>query len=217
MANLWTLAREREQPDFQYMDQETLEQIKFNKPVFKDSDTEFCFTQKDLDLVLDSAPAEDWYLRKEIISSIHGVAHTIRVMVYAYILAKDEIDQSVLKALLLACAVHDTQRLNDKGDEQHEERALEYFKDKFADNENYELICQILEGTHEYEKYLRTADALDRYRLPKVKWWIDDSYLETKPEESLKSFAFDLIVCSEQRMLQGTDHKSGVIGCLAII
>lgn len=217
MTSLWSLAQERKQPDFQYMDQETLDQIKFNKPAFKDSDKEFYFTQKDIDLILDLSPDEDWYLQNEITSSIHGIAHTIRVMVYGLTLARDEVNFEDLKALLLACAIHDTQRLNDRGDEEHEERALTWLKNKFSDNENYELIYKILEGSHEYEKYLRTADALDRYRLPKVKWWVNDSYLETKPVESVKSFAFDLVTCSEQKVLRGANQKNSVIECLAII
>lgn len=216
MTSLWSLAQERKQPDFQYMDQETLDQIQANKPEFSHEGVSFDLNQSDIDLLLDLSPKEDWYLEPKIVSSIHGIAHTCRVMLYAYLLAKDEVNLEELKAILFACSVHDTQRLDDKGDEGHEVRALEWLKKNFPKHESFDLVYQILEGTHGHEKYLRTADALDRYRLPKVKWWIDDSYLSIKPNESFKIFAFNLIICSEQKILNGSDLKTVILDCLAI-
>lgn len=216
MTSLWSLAQENKQPDFQYMDQETLDQIKASKPGFSPQDVSFELTQSDIDLLLNLSPREDWYLKPEIVSSIHGLAHTVRVMAYALLLAKDEVNLEELEAILFACSIHDTQRVDDRGDEGHETRALTWLKENFFNHKNFNLVYQILEGTHDYEKYLRTADALDRYRLPKVKWWIDDSYLSIKPTESLKILAFNLILCSEQKILNGTESKTAVLDCLAI-
>lgn len=213
MTCLWDLAQERKQPEFQYMDQGTLEQIKLHRPQFK-NDFNYCLTQNDIELLLEMSPKSDWYLTEEIISSIHGIAHTLRVMVYALILAKKHLNDDQLEALLLACAVHDTQRLDDKGDEGHEERALEWLEKGFVKQSQIRLVSQILNGEHDYEKYLRTADALDRYRLPKVKWWIDESFLSLRPEESMKSFAFDLVVGSEQARLNGVEDVEAVFSNL---
>jgi hypothetical protein len=217
MTSLWSLAKERKQPDFQYMDQETLDQIKLHKPIFGDPDKLFSLSSQEIEFILDLAPKNTWYLQNEIISTIHGISHTIRVMIYAFILAKDNLDKKSMKALLLACALHDTQRQNDKGDEGHEERVVTWFKKNFSDSDNFSLVRDILDGKHNLEMYLRTADALDRYRLPKVKWWIDDSYLQIVPDDSLKLFAFNLVICSEQNILDGTDIKPSITKGLVIL
>jgi hypothetical protein len=62
---------------------------------------------------------------------------------------------------------------------------------------------------------LKTADALDRYRLPKTKWWQGDAFLKLLPSTALKSFAFDLVVESERRYLHGTDGVDAVLGAYA--
>jgi hypothetical protein len=71
-------------------------------------------------------------------------------------------------------------------------------------------LINVLQGTGILSQFLRTADALDRYRLPKVKWWIDDAYLNKKPSDALKAFAFDLVVRSETDRLQGVSDKDSV-------
>jgi hypothetical protein len=62
---------------------------------------------------------------------------------------------------------------------------------------------------------LKTADVLDRYRLPKTKWWQGDAFLKLLPSAALKSFAFDLVVESERRHLHGTDSVDAVLGAYA--
>jgi hypothetical protein len=49
---------------------------------------------------------------------------------------------------------------------------------------------------------VKTADALDRYRLPKLKWWINDSYLRCLPPDWIKRTAYDLVVASEYLCLE---------------
>jgi len=216
MTNLWSLAQERLQPDIQNMDQVTLDKIKENKPEYQISETDYYLTTEEVSLIQDLSPKPDWYINPEIVSSIHGIAHTVRVMVYAVLLTRNLTNDSDREALLIACSVHDTQRMNDKGDEGHEDRAITWLSEHFAQHPLLNQIVLILRDASPLSKYLRAADALDRFRLPKVKWWIDDSYLEIKPEAKMKEFSFNLVVASEQLRLSGTGDIESIFSCLQI-
>ncbi len=216
MTNLWSLAQERLQPDIQNMDQETLDKIKQNKPEYQVSDSDYYLTPEEVSLIRDLMPKPEWYLNSEIISSIHGIAHTLRVMVYAVLLTRNLTNDSDREALLIACSVHDTQRMNDKGDEGHEDRVITWLSEHFAQHPLLNQVVLILKDASPLSKYLRAADALDRFRLPKVKWWIDDSYLEIKPEAKMKQFSFNLVVTSEQLRLSGTGDIESIFSCLQI-
>lgn len=54
---------------------------------------------------------------------------------------------------------------------------------------------------------LKCADALDRFRLPKVKWWLNEDYLKIKPPEQLINFAKYLIIETEKYCLKGNKIK----------
>ena len=216
MTNLWSLAQERLQPDIQNMDQETLDKIKENKPGYQISDTNYYLTAEEVSLIQDLSPKPDWYINPEIVSSIHGIAHTVRVMVYAVLLTRNLTNNSDREALLIACSVHDTQRMNDKGDEGHEDRVITWLSENFAQHPLLNQVVLILKDASPLSKYLRAADALDRFRLPKVKWWIDDSYLEIKPVAEMKEFSFNLVVASEQLRLNGTGDIESIFSCLQI-
>lgn len=216
MTNLWSLAQERLQPDIQNMDQVTLDKIKENKPKYQSSSPDYYLTTEEVSLIKDLMPKPEWYLTPEIVSSIHGIAHTLRVMVYAVLLTRNSINDSDREALLIACSVHDTQRMNDKGDEGHEDRAVSWLCEHFAQHSQLNQVLMILRDSSPLSKYLRTADALDRFRLPKVKWWIDDSYLEIEPAIEMKEFSFNLVVSSEQCRINKTDDVESIFSCLQI-
>lgn len=216
MTSLWSLAQERLQPDIQNMDQATLDKIKEHKPEYQVSDVNYYLTVEEVSLIKNLSPKPDWYINPEIISSIHGIAHTLRVMVYAVLLTRDLINDSDREALLIACSVHDTQRMNDRGDEGHEDRAISWLSEHFAQHPLLNQALMILRDTDALSKYLRAADALDRFRLPKVKWWIDDSYLEIKPTAEMKEFSFNLVVSSEQYRLNGAGDVESIFSCLQI-
>jgi hypothetical protein len=216
MTSLWSLAQERLQPDIQNMDQATLDKIKEHKPEYQVSDVNYYLTVEEVSLIKNLSPKPDWYINPEIISSIHGIAHTLRVMVYAVLLTRDLINDSDREALLIACSVHDTQRMNDRGDEGHEDRVISWLSEHFAQHPLLNQALMILRDTDALSKYLRAADALDRFRLPKVKWWIDDSYLEIKPTAEMKEFSFNLVVSSEQYRLNGAGDVESIFSCLQI-
>lgn len=216
MTNLWSLAQERLQPDIQNMDQDTLDKIKENKPKYQSSSPDYYLTTEEVSSIKDLMPKPEWYLNPEIISSIHGIAHTLRVMVYAVLLTRDLISDSDREALLLACSVHDTQRMNDKGDEGHESRSISWLSEHFTQHPLLNQVSMILRDASSLSEYLRAADALDRFRLPKVKWWIDDSYLKIKPTTELKEFSFNIVVSSEQYRLNGIGDVESIFSCLQI-
>lgn len=192
------------------MDKETLDQICLHRPRFSADAERLSLTRGEIAYIEEFLPKPEWYLESRIIDSIHGIAHTLRVMVYASILSQ-ALDEEVRRSLLLACAVHDTRRLNDKGDEDHEKRALDWLLKNNQYRKYNEIAVSMLKNNGPYAEYLRTADALDRYRLPKVKWWIDDDYLSIKPSESLKAAAFNLVVESESARLNGTTDIRAVM------
>lgn len=211
MNSLWDLAQRREQPDFQYMDADTLAQIVDHKPLFSETPLIFQFSREHLMTLQRIAPTEDIYLEQNIFRSIHGIAHAVRVMVYVFILAQqNDCTESDIELLLHAAALHDTQRLNDKGDEGHEMRVIELVNKSDHDDQFKNKLIDVLRGSDTLSQLLRTADALDRYRLPKVKWWIDDAHLNKKPNDALKAFAFDLVIKSETDRLHGEEQKESV-------
>lgn len=198
------------------MDQVTLNKIKENKPDHQISETDYYLTTEEVSLIQGLSPKSDWYINSEIVPSIHGIAHTVRVMVYAVLLTRNLTNNSDMEALMIACSVHDTQRINDKGDEGHEDRVITWLSEHFAQHPLLNQILLILKDASPLSKYLRAADALDRFRLPKVKWWIDDSYLEVKPAAEMKEFSFKLVVSSEQLRLNGIGDTESIFSCLQI-
>ncbi len=64
---------------------------------------------------------------------------------------------------------------------------------------------------------LKAADALDRYRLPKLTWWPDGSLVRAATVEvfeALRATAFELVVASEAAHLAGLDSADAVFKAL---
>ena len=61
---------------------------------------------------------------------------------------------------------------------------------------------------------LKTADALDRFRLPKSDWWPKDEYLVRIPSLGERIFAYNLVVRSEELALSGLDNTTSVKNAL---
>lgn len=62
---------------------------------------------------------------------------------------------------------------------------------------------------------LKTADALDRYRLPKLKWWPREDLLVHPAPHWLYRLAYFLVVDSECRFLHGVPGNEAVLASLA--
>lgn len=215
------------------MDQETLNWICAHRPRFRK------YQQKKIKLThaqFSSLPLKrKWFLEPRIINGIHGIRHALRVSIYAGILAASfGLSQKEQGAVAIAALLHDIRRKNDKGDVNHATRCASWLRAHSSDvsylrfiatDQRVSILAAIklheipYEGivdSSEYKKnrwivdMLKTADALDRYRLPKLKWWINDVYLKIKPSERLRALAFDLTTISEQLFLHGASNRDAV-------
>jgi len=116
---------------------------------------------------------------------IHGIRHQFRVSLYIWIIIQYynvNITSNDVIQLLQASLYHDILRKNDNADLNHGKKSAIWIKKKYS-NINSEIVNAIsnhninAETNTIYDVLLKTADALDRYRLPKEKWWINSKYL----------------------------------------
>jgi hypothetical protein len=220
------------------MDQETLDWIKINKPAeFLNNKIDIdpgILLQK----IKRFIPETSWFTSPKEAETIHGMRHLMRVTTYATYLC-DSIyskNNNLMNSLAVAASLHDIRRKDDKTDSGHASRGANWFKKNILTVcKKYQLNKSELDQDavywaiklHEYpyaevsqnSKYLKyknvidllkTSDALDRYIQPKLKWWINDRYLVIIPSQSLKSFAYNLVMFSEQEYLNGKNNINSV-------
>lgn len=239
--SLVELAESGQLPKFQLIDGQTLEWICDHKPSlakweYPKSYIECSLRLRDIDI------EPSWFLESKIINGIHGIRHAVRVCMYAGVLSTllklSEEEWSLIK---IAALLHDVRRIDDKRDSEHGVRCANWLKKNFHEmvilqpfrKEQLQSIATAI-GLHEipyvemdtHEEYrvnnlivdvLKTADALDRYRLPRLNWWIDDSHLKIKPTDDLKAFSFDLVTVSERGFLQGKENMTSILDALGEI
>lgn len=232
--NLVELAERKQLPEFQYTDWQTLDWICANKPPLRS--WEYRKELFSCPLPKAGSPlAGEWFLEPKTIDGIHGTRHAIRVSIYAHALAMElGLPEATRKAAMLAGLLHDVRRKDDKGDAGHGSRCAEWFRDNhprislarnLTDAQRsavgtaigfHELSYDRIVGTPEYAgcedvvDVLKTADALDRYRMPKLTWRIDDAFLKVKPSDEFKAFAFDLVIASEKHFLDGDENTIAI-------
>lgn len=233
---LCQLALENNLPPVQHMDRETLNWIVANRPNLPGCK----LLRKELVLESTKRflPARDWFLTNELYDSIHGIRHIGRVIANAAHLAINRgINENTTQNLMIACATHDLSRIDDMGDLGHGDRASKWFEEnKRLVEEKYGAVISekdtqaittairlhetpyaIIEGSDEYLSHrdlvdlIKTADALDRYRLPKIKWWINEDLLTLKPSPEEKSVAFEMLTACENEYLNTSDSQNSVI------
>lgn len=239
--SLVKLAEQKTLPDLQYMDNETLSWIKENSPDFNSVKLKEKHIQRVIEDVKKYTPKSEWFLVQEGIYTIHGLRHIMRVIANVSHLATQRHTDDVTKRnVLVAAGLHDVRRRNDKGDEGHAERANEWFianQKKVVDFYGVDLTTKdseeiglaikmheipyddisVQDGYSEFKQsvdLLKTADALDRYRQPKLKWWINDNYLKLIPTLEEKYFAYDLVIRSEENYLGTGDSVKSVLNSL---
>jgi hypothetical protein len=197
-------------------------------------------THPSLRTVLDAAPVpSSWHAELRIVDSIHGTRHLLRTAVLAAVLADlNGLSAEDTETLIVAAAIHDCRRRHDKDDvghgerggtwlAQHAEEVFAHFGVEYRPERAQQLSIAVrlhelpygafdTVDTAEYATasrvtdLLKTADALDRYRLPKRKWWPDDQHLRVVPPPGLKRLAFELVVDSEAAYLRGVDSAVAV-------
>lgn len=232
MKSLIILAEEKLLPDHQFMDIETLNWIKENPSKGYNSKGELpTITSELIELITLYSPEPSWFLNKNSIDTIHGTRHILRCMTHVILLCKRlGLNKAIMLETLIATSLHDLRRFNDKGDENHGKRASEWFRDNFPIIEskwlvlkdlNKKNISEIIEH-HEvpylpFEQspsitlngidVLKTADALDRFRQPKLKWRIDEKYLKLHPIQSEMNFAYKFVIESESEYLLSKNNS----------
>lgn len=232
---------EKKLPDRQLMDEETLQWIAKNKPrttKIKIPQNSFVSIVQD---VRKYTPPDSWFYKKDSVDTIHGLRHIMRVIANASLLSqRTKSPTRTRKNILTAAALHDLRRKNDKGDRGHALRAKNWFQNNRSDVEDYyeilleEKDCKEISANillHEvpyaslsskdiYKLFkdpvdlLKSADALDRYRLPKLKWWLNQKYLKLKPNSVERWFAYNLVLGSEKNYLNSKDSKNSVLSAL---
>ncbi len=186
-------------------------------------------------------PLSNWFLNPEEENTIHGMRHILRVTFFSLVLVSlkdyDKECPNIFQNVLVASALHDLRRRNDLVDLYHSKRTARWFKENISSVENhYEIhlsegdIDEIYQAillhnkpykdifdNPEYIKYktltdiLKTADALDRYRLPNVSFWINDKHLSLIPTDNLKQIAFELLILSELNFLNGSSNVDSIL------
>lgn len=240
--SLISLAEQNNLPDFQFLDKDTLYWIAANKPQFAISKYDQDFIKFSRNKAQKFSPPQEWFLRSEGIDSIHGVRHILRVVANIAYLVKEKgiVDKRMIVTAFIAASLHDLRRKNDRGDEGHADRTVEWFLlNKNSILSHYEVnaadininavSAAILFHEQKYEQIidnpdykknkiavdlLKSGDASDRYRLPKLKWWIDDKYLLLLPSDKARYFAYTLVIDSERNFLKTSKSEESVLVAL---
>ncbi|MFI5758667.1 hypothetical protein [Streptomyces sp. NPDC051569] len=242
-ASLVALAARRQLPDHQYMDRATVQWISANRPAHGQAWLP-PLRAASKRLLGRSALPIGWLAEPKIHDSIHGVRHSMRTAALAALLSEmhGQDDTDTVTAIL-AAAVHDCRRLHDKDDQGHGARAAiwlaanggpvrdhfglaatpcpitraaiavrlhdvpygDFDADDQRDHARAERICDLV----------KAADALDRYRLPKLRWWPDARHVREPAFDQLREVAFDLVVTSESACLAGAGSAEAVLYALA--
>ena len=242
--SLVDLAARKKLPAHQYMDALTVEWIASHSDELPPAEApSFRLPRVAVD-VLGAAPVPvPWHAEVKVIESIHGTRHLMRTTAFAAMLAvMHRLNSPDTECLLAAAAVHDCRRVDDRSDPGHGERGADWLTENAAEvfgafglDHDREFVrrAAVAVRLHElaYDAFterdthdrasaelvtdlLKTADALDRYRLPKRKWWPDERHLRVVPPAWLHRFAFELVVDSERTCLRGAKSADAVFGAL---
>ncbi|MEU6442484.1 hypothetical protein [Streptomyces sp. NPDC047046] len=242
-ASLIHLAAQRRLPPHQYMDRATLAWIRDSRPDFPPARTP-ALRPRSLDLLARLSLPPQWWADRRLYTSLHGVRHALRTATFAAVLAEaNGLDDSDAATATLAAAVHDCQRLHDQDDPGHGGRAAVWLAANAHTICNHVGLTATprrisraatairlhdipyasftMDDVTDYARaepiadVLKAADALDRYRLPKLKWWPDTRYVREPAFDSLRELAYDLVLNSEEAHLGGADGGAAVRSALA--
>jgi hypothetical protein len=169
----------------------------------------------------------------------------MRTAALAALLAGDAgLDEERTTDLVVAAAVHDCRRLHDKDDRGHGRRAASWLTRNTglvlahfgltAVPHRVERIATAIrlhdvpytaftaKDEQEHRRaadlcdLLKAADALDRYRLPKLSWWPDPVHVRVSSQvfDRFRPTAFHLVVRSETARLAGRGSCDAVLEAL---
>jgi hypothetical protein len=226
---LYILAERKKLGPVQTMDRESLDWISESsrKILYKREQDGVRLSTKDASMLKMFFPKPDWFYSSKHINTIHGQRHIGRVSVFALLICNYlSVSEEKRRAALLAAVVHDLRRKNDNQDIKHGNRAAKWlnansglfgslidddtFEDvltavKYHNIENGLIPKRAQEESGDVIRILKTADALDRFRLPKTKWWVNIERLEMKDVVSLIPLARYITLRSEYLALEGVN------------
>lgn len=241
--SLVELAARKELPRHQFTDAETVRWIAEHRPDELDDRAPRLSSVARRLLVRTAMPAA-WLAEPRLHDSLHGVRHGMRTAALAALLAEAAgLGEADVATVIVAAAVHDCRRLHDQDDRGHGARAARWltvnaedvwgrfrlemppaavrqaavsvrlhevpYPDFTPDDETDYTTARVVTDV------VKAADALDRYRLPKLTWWPDAQHVRVDAFEELKAVAFDLVLWSEADHVAGTDSTSAVLKALA--
>jgi hypothetical protein len=225
MRPLFELAADGQLPRHQIMDLATACWIAQHAPSFLLSwpPTTRRAVRAVLDCIVEDVdslfPSHRHYLSPFLAGSIHGRRHAARVGIYSRWLVS-LLDVSCPKALFMASIFHDVRRIDDGADPGHGTRAAEYMElalktqehpsdflsalamARFHEVEWYHIPGEIIQTYGSELAVFKAADALDRFRLPKARWWPHPDKLLSEAH-CLVAFAAFITVAHEIAALQG--------------
>lgn len=242
-ASLIDLAARRQLPRHQHMDHATIAWISKHRPDLPPAPQPALRSQSMEMLSLGGLPTR-WWADPRLYTSLHGVRHAMRTAALAAVLAEmNGLDEADASTAILAAAVHDCQRRHDQDDRGHGARAAIWLAANADTAWNHfglaatpRRIVQAATAVrlHDilYEAFtaddqadyarseritdtVKAADALDRYRLPKLKWWPDSRYVREPAFDQLRGLAFHLVLVSERAYLAGAGGPEAVRYALA--
>ena len=237
--SLVELAARKQLPRHQYMDDTTVAWIRANRPDVPSVAPSRLSPLAQRCLAAAAIPAE-WFADQRRVDSLHGIRHAMRTAAFAALLAEHaRLEPQDTATLIMAAAIHDCRRLHDKDDVGHGARATQWLHhhpktvlDHFGLEHVAGRISQVSTAVHLHEtpyaeftaldesRYsdavvitdiLKAADALDRYRLPKLKWWPDPALIRASAFEQLLGTAFDLVVQTEAAHVAGEGSAHAVL------
>ena len=227
---LYILAKRKELGKIQVMDIDTINWIESNLNIKYSKIKKFVskISPMKIDKFIDVMPKLEWFHGRSHFDSIHGFNHLSRVIIYAHILNLIK-NKNDCEKYLIAAGMHDVCRLNDKKDINHGIRSAKWILkngEKFGLNKKNreEIFYMVKYHNIELDKipenikdkfaqsilFLKTIDALDRYRLPKRSWWIDEKMLSLKLPEGILNFAKNLVVETEKATIQENQSREEV-------
>ncbi|MFD5563820.1 hypothetical protein [Kitasatospora griseola] len=237
-GSLVELAACKELPLHQFTDSATVEWIKTNRPSFPPTRPTPLRTITKA-LVESAAIPTRWLAEPRLADSIHGHRHGLRTAALAALLADQHgLDESDSAVVVIAAAVHDCQRHHDKDDPGHGGRAAvwlaayadlvwTHFHRRPSPTEVIKAAAAVRLHEVPYEAFtdtdradharaerlcdlVKAADALDRYRLPKLSWWPSARHVREPAFDDLLPLAHDLVVISEEAFVAGATSAAAV-------
>ena len=182
---LYQKLNEKPYPVHQYMDEESINWLKNNLNIKYSINKVKCILNRLGKFPIDKLDIDISAYEKYNGSGIHGVRHQFRTALYTWIIIKYfeiSFDEDEILELLQSVLYHDILRENDNTDLEHGRKSSIWIMKKYPYIRKSIIKAIVnhdidIEKMSVYDKIVKTADALDRYRLPKAKWWIKKEYM----------------------------------------